>query len=74
MEKEVYYSISNKTGVVGVANSTGQTEQERIQFMDQLFDNGYTIKQITKKEYDEYNEGDELSIDDILGGNYLVEN
>jgi hypothetical protein len=41
--------------------------------VDSLFDTGYVITRSTKEEYDSFDGGDELSIDDIKNGNYLVE-
>jgi hypothetical protein len=42
--------------------------------MDSLFDAGYVITHSTKEEYDSFNAGDELSIDDIKNGNYRIDN
>jgi hypothetical protein len=45
-----------------------------IEIMDSLFDAGYVITHSTKEEYDSFNGGDELSIDDIKNGNYRIDN
>lgn len=39
-------------------------------YIDNFHDNGYILKSITKSEYDNFNEGDELSMSDFNKGNY----
>ncbi len=46
----------NTVGVGGVGEGT----ENELSIMNYLMDSGYTIIKISKEEYDEYNEGDEI--------------
>jgi hypothetical protein len=46
----------NTVGVGGVGVGT----ENELSIMNYLMDSGYTIIKISKEEYDEYNEGDEI--------------
>lgn len=70
--KKLYISISENGIVVGVLCFDDKKSMTSV-FFDAFHDNGYVIKEITKKEYDDYDEGDELSIEDIQKGNYKKE-
>jgi hypothetical protein len=38
-----------------------------------MFDGGFRIEKTTKEEYDEYQGGDEITVEDIKNGNYRIE-
>jgi hypothetical protein len=42
--------------------------------MDSLFDIDYVVTRSTKEEYDSFDGGDELSVEDIKNGNYRIDN
>lgn len=71
-KKKLYISISDKNIIVGVMCFDNKAHMN-CAFFDTFHDNGYVIKEITKKEYDEYDGGDELTIEDIKNGNYRRE-
>jgi hypothetical protein len=66
MEYASIYKEGKQIGVITL-------EEISIEFLDKMFDMGYDIKNITQKEYDDYDEGDELTMDDIRNGNYREE-
>jgi hypothetical protein len=66
MEYASIYKDGKQIGVITL-------EEISIEFLDKMFDMGYDIKNITQKEYDDYDEGDELTMDDIRNGNYREE-
>ena len=66
MEYASIYKDDKQIGVITL-------EEISIEFLDKMFDMGYDIKNITQKEYDDYDEGDELTMDDIRNGNYREE-
>lgn len=43
-------------------------------YIDNFHDNGFVVKSIKKSDYDGFNDGDELSIDDLKHGKYKVQN
>lgn len=70
--KEKYFSITGDKGdVVGVVNATEQSDADHQKYIDELLDLGCILNKITKKEYDEWNLGDELTGDDLKSGNYI---
>ena len=71
---EVYIKIEKNGDLIGYVTFPDEDVLgNNIEIMDSLFDAGYVITHSTKEEYDSFNGGDELSIDDIKNGNYLVE-
>ena len=72
---EVYIKIEKNGDLIGYLTFTDEDVLENnIEIMDSLFDAGYVITHSTKEEYDSFNGGDELSIDDIKNGNYRIDN
>jgi hypothetical protein len=72
---EVYIKIEKNGDLIGYVTFPDEDVLgDNIEVMDSLFDTGYVITRSTKEEYDSFDGGDELSIDDIKNGNYLVEN
>jgi hypothetical protein len=51
-----------------------ETLGDNIDFMDSLFDIDYVVTRSTKEEYDSFDGGDELSVEDIKNGNYRIDN
>jgi hypothetical protein len=71
---EVYIKIEKNGDLIGYVTFPDEDVLgDNIEVMDSLFDTGYVITRSTKEEYDSFDGGDELSIDDIKNGNYLVE-
>lgn len=55
-----YFKILDEDGdVVGVGATEKGTRNE-LKYIEHLFNHGYTPVKITKKEYDDYDEGDEI--------------
>lgn len=70
--RQVYFGIYNKESeLLGVVESM-QSDSEKMKYIDGLHDGGYVVKKITKKEYDEYDEGDELTLEDLKNKNYTT--
>lgn len=71
---EVYIKIEKNGNLIGYVTFPDEDVMgDNIDVMDSLFDTGYVITRSTKEEYDSFDGGDELSIDDIKNGNYRVE-
>lgn len=70
--KKLYISVSENNCIVAVLCFDNRKSMNTT-FFDVFHDNGYTVKEITKKEYDEYDKGDELTLDDIKNKNYKKE-
>ena len=51
-----------------------ETLGDNIDLMDSLFDTDYVVTRSTKEEYDSFDGGDELSVEDIKNGNYRIDN
>ena len=67
---EVYIKIEKNGDLIGYVTFPDEDVLgNNIEIMDSLFDAGYVITHSTKEEYDSFNGGDELSIDDIKNGN-----
>ena len=72
---EVYIKIEKNGDLIGYLTFPDEDVLgNNIELMDSLFDAGYVITHSTKEEYDSFNGGDELSIDDIKNGNYRIDN
>jgi hypothetical protein len=72
---EVYIKIEKNGDLIGYVTFPDEDVLgNNIEIMDSLFDAGYVITHSTKEEYDSFNGGDELSIDDIKNGNYRIDN
>ena len=72
---EVYIKIEKNGDLIGYLTFPDEDVLgNNIEIMDSLFDVGYVITHSTKEEYDSFNGGDELSIDDIKNGNYRIDN
>jgi len=72
---EVYIKIEKNGDLIGYLTFPDEDVLgNNIEIMDSLFDAGYVITHSTKEEYDSFNGGDELSIDDIKNGNYRIDN
>ncbi len=72
---EVYIKIEKNGDLIGYLTFPDEDALgNNIEIMDSLFDAGYVITHSTKEEYDSFNAGDELSIDDIKNGNYRIDN
>ena len=65
-----YYGFYNNNRLIGVGKAENQSLNDKILYLDSLHDKGYTLKAITEQEYLDYNEGDELTQEDINLGNY----
>jgi hypothetical protein len=71
---EIYIKIEKNGDLIGYLTFPDEDVLENsIEVMDSLFDTGYIITRSTKEEYDSFDGGDELSIDDIKNGNYRIE-
>ena len=71
---EVYIKIEKNGDLIGYVTFPDEDVLgNNIEIMDSLFDAGYVITHSTKEEYDSFNGGDELSLDDIKNGNYRIE-
>ena len=71
---EVYIKIEKNGDLIGYVTFPDEDVLgNNIEIMDSLFDAGYVITHSTKEEYDSFNGGDELSMDDIKNGNYRIE-
>lgn len=72
---EVYIKIEKNGDLIGYVTFPDEDVLgNNIEIMDSLFDAGYVITHSTKEEYDSFNGGDELSLDDIKNGNYRIDN
>ena len=72
---EVYIKIEKNGDLIGYLTLPDEDVLgNNIEIMDSLFDAGYVITHSTKEEYDSFNGGDELSLDDIKNGNYRIDN
>ena len=72
---EVYIKIEKNGDLIGYLTFPDEDVLgNNIEIMDSLFDAGYVTTHSTKEEYDSFNGGDELSIDDIKNGNYRIDN
>jgi len=71
---EVYIKIEKNGELIGYITFPDEDVLgDNIEIMDSLFDTGYVVTHSTKEEYDSFDGGDELSIDDIKNGNYDIE-
>jgi hypothetical protein len=51
-----------------------ETLSDNTEFFDEMFDSGFRIEKTTKEEYDAYQGGDEITVEDIKNGNYRIDN
>jgi hypothetical protein len=71
---EVYIKIEKNGDLIGYVTFPDEDVLgNNIEIMDSLFDTGYVITRSTKEEYDSFDGGDELSIDDIKNGDYNID-
>ena len=66
-----YFAVYGDGEQIGVVKSD-QNENDFVKFVDLLHDKGMVLKKITKKEHDEYDEGDPLTPQDLRDGNYEI--
>jgi len=72
---EVYIKIEKGGQLIGYLTFPDEeTLGDNIDFMDSLFDIDYVVTRSTKEEYDSFDGGDELSVEDIKNGNYRIDN
>jgi hypothetical protein len=72
---EVYIKIEKNGDLIGYVTFPDEDVLgDNIEVMDSLFDTGYVITRSTKEEYDSFDGGDELSVEDIKNGNYRIDN
>lgn len=71
MEK-IYIGVFKGNQPMGtmVFNSIDEVE---VSFIDGLHDAGYELQAFTKEQYDAFEEGDELTIDELAEGEYYYE-
>lgn len=71
MEK-IYIGVFKGNQPMGtmVFNSIDEVE---VSFIDGLHDAGYELQAFTKEQYDAFEEGDELTIDELADGEYYYE-
>lgn len=69
---KLYISILKNDFLIGVICFHDKKAMTSSVF-DLFYDNGYIIKEISKEEYDDYSEGDELAIEDIINDNFKIE-
>lgn len=71
---EVYIKIEKNGTLIGYVTFPDEdVMSDNMEFIDSLFDSDYVITRTTKEEYDSFQGGDELSIDDIKMGNYRIQ-
>jgi hypothetical protein len=72
---EVYIKIKKGGQLIGYLTFPDEeTLGDNIDFMDSLFDPPPVVTRSTKEEYDSFDGGDELSVEDIKNGNYRIDN
>jgi hypothetical protein len=72
---EVYIKIEKGGQLIGYLTFPDEdTLEDNMEFMDSLFDTNYVITRSTKEEYESFDGGDELSVEDIKNGNYRIDN
>lgn len=72
---EVYIKIEKSGQLIGYLTFPDEdTLGDNMEFMDSLFDTNYVITHSTKEEYESFDGGDELSVEDIKNGNYSIDN
>jgi len=71
MEK-IYIGVFKGNQPMGTMlfNSIDEVE---VSFIDGLHDAGYELQAFTKEQYDAFEEGDELTIDELAEGEYYYE-
>jgi len=74
LNEEIYIGVYDKNEeLIGVFNYE-KLEDIETKFIDELHDLKFIIKPISKEIYDEFDSGDELTVDDLKKGNFRVEN
>jgi hypothetical protein len=56
-----YFKIINKDGEVYGVGATEKGSDNEVKFIEGLFNLGCKVIKITKQEYEDYDEGDEMS-------------
>lgn len=71
---EVYIKIEKNNELIGYVTFPDEDVlAENMSFMDGLFDLDYVITRTTKEEYESFDGGDELTVEDIQNGNYRID-
>ena len=71
---EVFVKVWFKDNLLGFLQFPDEeTLSDCSEFFDEMFDSGFKIEKSTKEEYDAYQGGDEIPIEDIKNGNYRIE-
>lgn len=72
---EVYVKILKDGEAVGFLQFKDEESlSESVELFDTMIDHGFIFEKTTQQEYNNFYEGDELSLDDIKTGNYRIEN
>lgn len=72
INENIYVGLYKNNKMVG-ALMFNKIEDIETDYVDNFHDNGIVLKSITKSEYDNFDEGDELTLDDIKSKNYRIE-
>ena len=71
---EIYIKIEMDGELIGfIRFENEEVLAENEDFFNGMFDNGFQITRSNKEEYDKFDGGDELTIDDIQNGNYRID-
>ena len=71
---EVFVKVWSKDNLLGFLQFPDEeTLSDNTEFFDSMFDGGFRIEKTTKEEYDAYQGGDEITVEDIKNGNYRIE-
>jgi hypothetical protein len=71
---EVYIKIEMDGELIGfIRFENEEVLAENEDFFNGMFDNGFQITRSSEQEYNEFDGGDELTIDDIQNGNYRID-
>ena len=71
---EVYIKIEMDDELIGfIRFENEEVLAENEDFFNGMFDNGFQITRSSEQEYNEFDGGDELTIDDIQNGNYRID-
>ncbi|HAP01576.1 MAG TPA: hypothetical protein DCQ93_06600 [Bacteroidetes bacterium] len=66
-----YFGVYGKTNeLLGVVKSE-QTDEELVKVADKLHDDGFVLHKISERQYYDFNEGDELTPEDLRNGNFI---
>lgn len=68
---EIYMGVYKDGELISVLQFK-DIDSVSVKFVDSMHDFGYVLKKIAKEDYDEFTEGDELTMDDIKNNNYII--